>query len=414
MVKSEPWSKEDENILIKYENSTVTIEEVSKLFPNRTKKAVKSRISLLKLRYSDPNKRNITKNENYNTISSIVQRYRSKFGIELDINKGIKTYDAIQWWEWFFNGAPNGRKLSRLPIEIYENEEYLFEIIKYVLCKKLKYTKREDFLSLKISILQEYKIDFKHQIKLTIVDLLNKVFPEYNFRAFEFNNVPLGFWKDKNNCDEFMRYIVEEQINIEQFSNINKEIPSLFIYKNIRNLGYGILGYCIFKYKHYDSFYQWLNYLYPNWNLSHEDFKESYGFDGTRLSSHEETLVYDIMKRDLNLNVTSTGLKKEYRFVDLKTNDKYIPDFIINYNGKKTIVEYFGLYRENYGKSKIMESYYYKTHRKIKYFNNLKGYEFLYIFHHELNDIENLKSKIISHLRGGETIERNSSIPSKI
>jgi hypothetical protein len=404
MGKRKFWSKEDEYILKANQNGVMTIDEVAELFPERTKKAVKARIALLKLRYSDPNKRNITKSGSYSTFSSIVQRYKSKYGIILDCNKGIHTYDAIQWWEWFYNFTPNGKKLSRLPIEIYENENNLLKIIKYVLTQKLNYRKREDFLDLKICILQEYKIDFKHRLKFTIVELLNKVFPEYNFKAFEFKNVPLGYWKDKNNCDEYMKHIIEEQICTNQFLDIKREIPMFFTYKNIRNSGYGILGYCIFTYKHYESFYQWLNYLYPQWNLSPEDFKEIYGFDGTRLNSREESLVYDTMKRDLKLNVTSTGLKKEFRFLDAETNDTYIPDFIIDYNGKKIIVEYFGLYRENYGKSIIMKTYYYKTHRKIKYFNNLDDYEFIYFFQSDLKDIERLKNKIISRLRGGEII----------
>jgi hypothetical protein len=401
------WEIEEDNILIKNANGKMTITEVSKLLPNRTRKAVQGRIIKLKLSYSDPNKKGISKNKDYSAKSSIKSRYKTKFGIELDFSLGIYTYDCIQWWNWLYYGTPNGKKLKSLPIEIYNDNNNLFKIIKYVFIEVLNYKTKDDFLNLKIDILKKYKIDFKHQIKsITLCDLLNHLFPNYNFKPFELNNVPLGYWKNINNCDEYMKYVIEELIGLDNFTNFKNEIPSIFNYRTVRKLGYGILAYCINTYKHYDSFYQWLNKLYPEWNLTPEDFSENHGFDGIRLNSSEEVSVYNLMKKDLSLDVKAIGLGKTFKFYDSNTKNNYVPDFLINYKNRKIIVEYFGLYREKYGKSEILKNYYFKTHDKIKYFSNIDDYDFIYILHDEIKDLELLKNKLINSLRGGEIIEQ--------
>lgn len=90
------------------------------------------------------------------------------------------------------------------------------------------------------------------------------------------------------------------------------------------------------------------------------------------------------------------GSRKKYRFKNIKYNESYIPDFIVlDSKGNKIIVEYFGLYRENYGKNKMLENYYYKTLRKVEFFDGLKNYRFLPIYQYEILEFEKLKKKLI-------------------
>ena len=70
------------------------------------------------------------------------------------------------------------------------------------------------------------------------------------------------------------------------------------------------------------------------------------------------------------------------------------PDFIIH-NNKNIIVEYFGLYVEDFKNSKILKSYHDKTKRKINFFNNLQVYNFIDLYPEDLkNDFEGVRNKL--------------------
>ena len=78
-------------------------------------------------------------------------------------------------------------------------------------------------------------------------------------------------------------------------------------------------------------------------------------------------------------------------FYNKEFNESYIPDFIIK--DKNIIIEYFGLYVDK--NHEFIENYKRKTHRKIKYFINIEGYEFIDLYPDDLkNDFEGVRKKL--------------------
>lgn len=73
-------------------------------------------------------------------------------------------------------------------------------------------------------------------------------------------------------------------------------------------------------------------------------------------------------------------LKREgIRLINEQDKETYIPDWIIEKDGQKLIIEYFGLY----GSSKF-PGYTKKANRKIKFYQNLKDYQFIAIMPDDL------------------------------
>ena len=72
-------------------------------------------------------------------------------------------------------------------------------------------------------------------------------------------------------------------------------------------------------------------------------------------------------------------------FNNIKYNENYRPDFVINNTKKDIIIEYFGLYYPN-SSSNIVKQYVLKTNRKIEYFNSLDNIYFISIFPNDLKD----------------------------
>jgi hypothetical protein len=354
-------------------------------------KSIKTKESLL-LSNSDQHSIVASQTKEYRKNQSIILRYKNKYGIELDKEKLLYSYSPTQWWKWTYYGSPNGKKLISIPQEIF-TEENVDSIFRYVLENEIKYTERNDFLRLSTKILKKYRINFfKFYCQLSPIFILKKLYPDFQFHEFELENTPLNYWNDKNNADDALRYYVDNEV-IPNISDIKNELPSYFTFSNIRNSSFKSLAYVISK--HYSSFFEWVNALYPQFSLTEKDFNDVLAFDGTKLNSNEEKIVYELLKKDLRFNCQSVGLNKKYKFRDEQNNANYIPDFLINDN---VIVEYFGLFREKFGNSRILKDYYYKTLRKIDFYSNLNNYIFISIFPNELSDIPKLKSKIINLL----------------
>lgn len=393
------WTKEEDLILINNSNGMSSFEDIKKLLPHRTLKAIKSRFGVLKIHITNPNRVLLTKQNDYNLKSSKYNRYKSKWGIILDKNLLINTYNPIQWWKWYYYNTPNGNKMINLPIEIYNNIDSVKIIIKYVLENEINLNTRDKLLNLDVKLLKKYKIHFKiHNLNspYMVVALL---YPEYNIQPYEMKNVSIDYWKDINNADSFMKHFVENILCINELTDIKNQIPAIFTYHNIRSMGYGILSYIKYTYNYYNSFFDWLNKLYPEWNLEYEDFNKQITCNGIKLDSKEEVIVFDFLYENLGLDVSIVRNKKENSFYNEYYCENYIPDFIIkNNNGRDVIVEYFGLFRNNYGNSKILKDYYYKTVRKVEYFEKLKDYHFISIFNNEIKDLNMLMDKINNFL----------------
>jgi hypothetical protein len=341
------WTKEEDEILYNNTLGKKTIKELKELIHWRSERAIQARVFKLGLTISDPNYIPIANTKKYRKETSKIYHYETKFGIILDKEKLINTYSPIQWWEWTYYKTPNGKTLKMMPLEIIQDNKSLIEITRYVIQNVIGYNTREKVLLLDFKTIQKYKIKFKQLFKGSLEETLNLIFPKYNIKGYELNNVPLSYWASKENCDIYMEYILKEKLNIYTKQNLRKYIIESFDYKTIRKMGYGILTYIIYAHKHYDSFYEWLNTLHPEWELKEEDFNEYIGFDGAVLCSREEITLYNKIKQDITPSIRAIGNNRKNKFNNETYNECYIPDFIIDGIDKPCIIEYFGLYKEN-------------------------------------------------------------------
>jgi len=401
------WTYEEDEILKNNSNGISTFSEIHNLIPYRSIEAIKSRFCVLGLRIKSSNYKAIGKTKEYRKNHSKRNRYKNLYGIILDKKLMINTYNIIQWWKWVYYGTPSGEILSCVPLEL-QLEENLKALIKYVITEVVGYKNREDILNLDSKLFVKYKISFHHFFKESVINYINTIFPEYNIRPFELKNVPLGYWQDITNCDEYIEYVLVNEFNVYEMENIKNELPPLFTYSIIRSLGYSRLASCITVNKHYSSFYEWLNKLHPEWGLTSDDFKEYISFDNNKLNSNEEVSIYNIIKKDMKINIIPIGLSKKskYKFYNMKFDENYIPDFIIKYIDQVIIIEYFGLFKENYGNSKLLKNYYYKTIRKIEFYKSNKDIYFIDLYPNDLkNSFQGVRSKLTSFFMNNFNID---------
>ena len=390
------WSDEEDNILRQHAYINSSFEDMQKIIPHRSIKSIKSRFATLNLQIRSIDYSPVGKTKEYRKNHSKSYRYFDIYGIKLDKDKMIDTYDIIQWWKWLHYGTPSGNELKMLPLDFYKKPDELLKLMRYVIENEIGFKTRDDLLDLSIKLLIKYKIHFKHQFPKSLLDIINMLYPSYKIKGFELSNAPLNYWENKSNCDEYMKHVLLNEFNVLNLDNIKRDLPMLLTYQSIREMGYGGLAYCITECHHYDSFYSWVNNLFPEWDLDISDFREQISYDNNILDSNEEVVLYNYLKRDLGIPIESIPLKtKKYRFYNETYNENYIPDFIIHTNDKNIIIEYFGLYVEGSKNSKILKTYHSKTKRKVSFFNNLKMYDFIDLYPEDLkNDFEGVRNKL--------------------
>jgi hypothetical protein len=263
----------------------------------------------------------------------------------------------------------------------------------------MKLDTREKLLTLDLYKLQDYKINYKHTFRSSTYGILSLLYSEYNIKPYELSRVPHNYWKNKDNANEYMEYFLNNIVNVKLLKNIKLELSSYFNKKYMEDVGCYLL-YCLYYYKHYNSFFEWLNYLHSEWNLDEKYFNNYIGFDNTKLNSGEEVILYNFLKKDVGLNIKATGTKRKskYKYYNEIYNEYYIPDFLLKLNDKTHIIEYFGMWQES-PISKIFINYYYKTIRKIDYFTryceNNPEYSFIALFPNDLkNNFRGIKDKL--------------------
>lgn len=108
-------------------------------------------------------------------------------------------------------------KLKKFPNN-YLDKECIKEIVRYVILEKYKFT-REDVVS---KLDHKFFIDnllggMRNFFSKSDTHLLIYCFPEWNLKAWEFKNVPPGFWKDLNNQKEYVIWLAEK-IGVDPYS----------------------------------------------------------------------------------------------------------------------------------------------------------------------------------------------------
>ena len=160
----------------------------------------------------------------------------------------------------------------------------------------------------------------------------------------------------------------------------------------------------------FDSYYEWACLAFPE----HASYWMPYMFDnmvaydGVKCGSKQEMLVYEFIKRDLNMQYlknigqNKTGkytyeLGEEYEF------ERFCPDFIIeyiSYKNEKTrlikpiVIEYYGMYNEN-NKYYIYQNYVYKAKIKNSFYTSRDDIIFVALYPEDLkNNCEGVARKL--------------------
>jgi hypothetical protein len=310
------------------------------------------------------------------------------------------TFSPVKWYELYING-----RTPKMPQDIYDSHIKKLSIIRHVITNILNKNSREEILSI------NYQDFIKHKIynlfNISICSVLNEIFPDYKLKEWEFDIVPSGFWHDKNNADEYLMWFVENKINIKEI-DIKIDIPKIFTVHALREIGEHKLNSIIHNYKHYENYYEWLITIFPEWNLQEKDFKTYFSFDGIEFRSREECVVYEYIKKELKINIASTGnRRKGNKYFNRSFNESYYPDFLIkDVTEKPIVIEYFGLFHKN-NDAKIFKQYREKTKRKIEFFSNMHNIYFVAFYPEDFyRNFEGIKTKLIKYLtlKGGEMV----------
>lgn len=115
-------------------------------------------------------------------------------------------------------------------------------------------------------------------------------------------------------------------------------------------------------------------------------------YNNQLFDSLEERNVYKYISENICSNIVKN---KEIKFTNKKSNEGYVPDFIIYTTSKPIIVEYYGLYDEK-SNTDFIKEYISKSCRKNEFYNSLKDYFFIPLYKEDMkNNFTKLNKKII-------------------
>lgn len=432
------WTKEEIDILIlNYNNKSKT--ELIELFPNKPYSSIKSKREQLKLYKNDDimtsvKKSNSLKNPLYwdNNKKEILINHFNEFGLVgiydlfpkhriKFINKKLREYNLIKdtdlniirkYSSKDLNNYTLGDKLN-IYRKILNNEmagfsdinlkkEDIIFCFKYYLYSNNIQFSRDEWLQICLGdILSQSKlIHIIKRIFNNYYDFITECFPHYRFKHWEFKllNVSDGYWTNKYNCFNCIKYGLDKMIN----DNLIHE------YQDILGVSHQIIE----KYFSLTMMYYYGNKIF----LDYFDFNKmdysKYNYkvaDGFIFDSKEEKDIYIQLKK-LCSKVIKCNFK-EHKLLNKKYNENYIPDFLIN---DKIITEYYGMYKDN-PPNNIFKDYKEKTIRKNEYYKS-NNFLFIDLYPEDIkNNFAGLKRKFESFfmqnfniklpLEGGEIIE---------
>jgi hypothetical protein len=417
------WSNKDVEVLRK--NQDKTIQEIHKLIPHKTKATIRTKMINMGLSYkleSDSisefaekvcikcgeikslkdfkkrgkNKGNVCKK--CDNKYSVIKEYK-KHGIVLEIDRLYDTYTPIEWYEFYRKGV-----ITQLPKNAFDKKK-IIQIIRYVLEKYNNVKSRKDVLNIKHDDIKSNKIySLSRKLGNHLSEILIKTFPEYNLSIYDFNELPNNYLNNKKNLDDYMRYYINKvkcEFNLTD-EDLIRNVRYYVNQKMIRFMSCSSLAHRLYDF--YNSYYEWINELYPEWNLKPEDFNTHISKNNLICNSLEEKRVCDFLFDNFNLNIKTTfSNKNSFKFYNKKLDESYIPDFIIEDFDKPIIIEYYGLFKAN---GDIGKEYTEKVHRKNQYYRSRFDICFVDLYPEDLrNNCEGVRKKMIhllKTLRGGE------------
>jgi hypothetical protein len=336
-----------------------------------------------------------------------IGKWKRKHNIFLDFDKMYDTYSPVEWYLMCKEG-----KFNKFPIDLMKINKCV-EIVRYVINKEMKCSTRNSILSINRKEIEGYiSAKILNVIGRDHVEVLMNSFPEWDLKIYEFNQLPKGFITVKENADKYMKFIIDKIVNEFHINSVNTEIPQLLKPSIISDMGFHTLYHCITKYKHYSNFYEWVDHLYPEWELKPTDFSIIIACDGSTIcNSIEEKRIFDYLYSNYGVSISAIGMKRKNGFFNDKYNEKYYPDFKISEIGdmvldKPIFIEYYGLYTSNINSIKhpLLFNYKEKIKRKNEFYKNNTCIDFIDLYPFDLNnDFQGVRDKLTPFLlKGGE------------
>lgn len=170
-----------------------------------------------------------------------------------------------------------------------------------------------------------------HQYNGSPIEIVNACFPN-EFLITEFIRSPNRYWYNKKNRINALRtYCKKRNIKRDQIPNLSRAYFQKHFPRFISVVD-----------RHYESkFYLWITEAFPEHHFKAESFKLHIGKGGQLCDSKEELMIHNFLIG----NLKNAKVKREsIRFLNSVVDETYIPDWIIEQDGDKYIVEYFGLF----------------------------------------------------------------------
>ena len=216
-------------------------------------------------------------------------------------------------------------------------------------------------------------------------DFIKALFPGINIEYWHLKiPVPNQYWNKWENVER----MINDGFNNLIKDNIIKNKTDIFkLHTDIINEYFNLLAMRLYGTKNIFILYFTKNNIdIKNYTTQH--------YNNIRFDSLEEMLVYKNIF-EMRIKIIKCNIKNKFTDGEFA----YIPDFLIYINNKEYVVEYFGLYRENVGNSRILKQYKDKHDNKIKFFNN---FNFISIYPKDIKDGFIRINKLLQELMGGE------------
>jgi hypothetical protein len=202
---------------------------------------------------------------------------------------------------------------------------------------------------------------------------------DFKYAGYQYKTKSINYYKDRENLKFDLKYFIENDLKIQPY-----KIP-LYLKKWNLKRDCAPIANAILSYQH---LYQVVNEIYPDM-FDENDFKLGYTLGG-----FDSDIEYDIdqILRASFKNVIYNQRDRD----DTISLDRCIPDWLILTENGVWIVEYLGMYLPNKkGKSSLVDTYLEKAEKKFAKYDNLKGYNVLYLLPEDVeNDYSGLREKI--------------------
>jgi hypothetical protein len=197
-------------------------------------------------------------------------------------------------------------------------------------------------------------------------------FNKFQYPGYKFKPKTTNYYKNESNVLFDLKYLIEQDMQL----TIDK-IP-LYLTKYVLQKRCGTLYNFIVSNKH-GTIYEWVNKLYPN-KFCREDFEiNPYR---NEFDSDTEAFIHEILVEEFGNNVIYNQ-RNNQNTVKLKSK---IPDWFIFTDNGVWVVEYFGMLDERYTENSRIRDYKMKVKDKLSTYENLKGYNFLYLYKSDIED----------------------------